>query len=85
MYWGSNKYGNKKFYKIERFFVPHRNIGMAVMFIIGANLSYFLIALHYKRLEHDVWMRSYGDYFPFYEKIGEFTLRSYSNKYKFIK
>jgi hypothetical protein len=84
MYWGSNKYGQKKLYKLERFFVPTRNNAIAILFIIGGNISYFLLALHYKRLEHDHWMRSYGEFFPLYSKIGEFTIRSYCIIYKEI-
>ncbi len=76
MTWGSNKYGTKKIYKLERFFVPQKNTGMIFMFIIGLNLSYYLLALHYKRMEHDIWMRSYGDFFPFYAKYGDYTIRS---------
>lgn len=78
MSWGSNKYGVKKIYKLERFFVPPKNSVMLFMFVVGINISYFLLAMHYKKIEHDVWMRNYGDFFPMYAKIGEYTYRSIS-------
>ena len=80
MNYGTNKYGMKKIYKLERFFeYPNRTI-VGLFFIIGFNLSYLGLALHYKKLDHDIWIHQYGDYVPKYEKVGVFTFRTFSKK-----
>jgi hypothetical protein len=80
MIWGSNKYGQKKFYKLERFLEKRNLKYLAFMMILGFNLTYLGLALHYKKLEHDIWMNSFGEYFPMYEKVGVFTARTFSKK-----
>lgn len=76
MIWGTNKYGQKKLYKLDRFSQPKRIMIFIGMFLFSFNLVYLGFAYYYKKLEHDIWMNSYGDYFPKYEKAGVFTVRS---------
>jgi succinate dehydrogenase hydrophobic anchor subunit len=77
MIWGSNKYGQKKLYKLDRFLQPRRTMFFTALLLISYNLVYLGLALYYKKLEHDIWMNSYGDYFPKYEKAGVFTVRTF--------
>jgi hypothetical protein len=81
MHWGSNKYGQKKIYKLERFLEYKKKIYLGALIVIGFNLSYLLLSIYYKKLDHDTWVTSsYGDYVPTYEKLGHFTFRTQIRK-----
>lgn len=80
MFWGTNKYGVKKFFKLERFHEHPKHIYMSVLFAVGFNIAYFGLALYYNKLSEDVWMHAYGDYVPTYEVIAHYTIRTASKK-----
>jgi hypothetical protein len=77
MVWGSNKYGDKKIYNITRFHERLKLYPQGICVISGILIGYFLLALHYKKVEHDHWVYTYGDYIPRYERLGVFTIRSF--------
>jgi hypothetical protein len=75
---GTNKYGQKKIYKLERFQQPITKTYVYLLYIVGFNLGYLGLAAYYNKLKHDIWIDKYGEYVPTYFTLGNFTVRTFS-------
>lgn len=79
MNFGSNKYGEKKFFKLLHYMEPKRKLySHGLPILLGSFLAYACLGIYYKKMEYDTWMRVYGDFQPVYAPLaGNYHLRYY--------
>ena len=76
-YMGTNKYGTKKMFKLQRFNEKRREYFVLLFCFMGFSSAYLTAAFIRRKQDHDIWIENYGDYTPRYQQIGMYHVRSF--------